>query len=525
MNLADVIVDSATRFPDKRALAFGARRLTYEQLVERVRCLAGGLQRLGVGRGDHVALIADNSDAVFECMFACMWVGAVCEQYNTRLSTYALGQLLERSPASVVVASARLCDELAGAIAQARGGEPPCLVVIDDGAVAPSGAAAPRDGRLLAYEGLLDGDLAPAAPLDLPPEAPCSEFFTSGTTGLPRGVVVSHQAFLERLRIDQRDMAFSADDVLLCVLPLFHVTSMAAYVALMAGAQVVIARANDGESIARAINAYGVTRLGLVPFLMRSLVSAVEQHRTALPTLKMIIYGGEPIDERFLLRCRDALRCALVQGYGMTETLSAITLLHPNDHLSDGRLETAGRVVEGMELRILSREGQPCAVGELGEVAVRTPTLMLGYYDDPEHTAEVMADGWYRTGDIGYLDADGYLTLVDRKHNMVITGGENVYPSEVARCLRDWGDDVADVVVAGVPDAHWGEALVAFVVLAEGAQVTAEELIGWCRERLGAYKRPRQVVFIESLHRTPSGKVPADYLRELTESVMEEDHG
>lgn len=540
MNLADIIVDSAQRFPDKQALVFGGHRFTYDQLLGRIRRLARGLKALGVGRGDHVAIVADNSDAVLECVFACAWIGAVSEQYNTRLSTYALGELLHRSPAKALFASARFCDSLQGLGLADDEGHPVPLVSIGDNllggaklasfadAAASEDAASPFEGSsqvILAYDAVLGEDDEGVLPLDLPAEAPCAMFFTSGTTGLPRGVVVSHGAFLERLRIDCQEMGFSEADVLLCVLPLFHVTSMAAYVALMVGAKVVIARANDGESISRAINAYGVTRLGLVPFLMRSIVDCVEKQRLLLPTLELIIYGGEPIDERFLLRCRDALHCALVQGYGMTETLSAITLLRPTDHLSDGRLETAGTVVEGMELRILDEAGQPCALGERGEVAVRTPTLMLGYYGDPEHTAEVMEDGWYRTGDIGYLDDEGYLTLVDRKHNMVITGGENVYPSEVARCLRDWGDAIADVAVVGVPDSHWGEALVAFVVLAPGAQVSAEELIGWCRERLGAYKKPRQVVFVESLQRNSAGKVPADFLRTLTESVREESHG
>ena len=524
MNLSDVIVESARRSPGKTALVFGDRRLTYAQLVERVRRLARGLEQLGVARGDHVALIADNSNAVFECVFACTWIGAVCEQYNTRLSAYALDQLLGCSPADVLIASARFAAPLLQHASE-KGGKAPVVAVLEDEAVEPDEMARLHDRGVLAYESLLEGGPIEAAPLDLPADAPCVEFFTSGTTGLPRGVVASQGAFRERLRIDQRDMPCSPDDVLLCVLSLFHVTSMNAYVALMVGAEVVIAQASDGEAIAQAINAHGVTRLGLVPFLMRSLVAAVERQHIELPTLKMIIYGGEPIDERFLLRCRDALRCALVQGYGMTETLSAITLLHPNDHLADGRLETAGRVVQDMQLRIVGRSGEECAVGERGEVLVRTPTLMMGYFGDEAHTAEVMEGDWYRTGDIGYLDEDGYLTLVDRRHNMVITGGENVYPSEVARCLRSWGDDVADVAVVGVPDARWGEALVAFVVLAEGASASAQQLIDWCRHRLGAYKKPRQVVFVDSLRRNSAGKVPKDYLQELTESVQEEKHG
>ena len=521
MNLASILIESAERLPDKTALLFGGRSYTYREFLDRVRILAGSLESLGIGRGDHVSLIADNSNAVLECVFACMWIGAVCEQYNTRLSPLVLGELLGSSPSRVALASSRCCGELESLDLRRPDGAAFPLFAIDDGKRPEVPGGAPRAGMAIGrtYSALMAGAPLEGDPVDLPPEAPCMEFFTSGTTGLPRGVLVSHGPMARRLAIDCTEMGFSQDDVVLCVLPLYHVTSMAAYVALMVGAELIISRATDGRSIARAVNAYGVTRMGIVPFLLRALVAAVQEERIALPTLALLIYGGEPIDRRLLQRCRESLDCDLIQGYGMTETLSAITLLRPLDHCSEDRLDTAGTAVSGMEVRIVDEGGRPLPVGECGEVAVRTPTLMLGYQDDPQHTAEVIRDGWYLTGDIGYLDGQGYLTLVDRKHNMIITGGENVYPSEVAKCLLAYDGVVRDAAVVGIPDDYWGEALAAFVVLQEGSTATPEELIEYCGRRLGMYKRPKRVVFVDSLRRNASGKVPAEYLRELTASL------
>ncbi|MCI8341540.1 MAG: long-chain fatty acid--CoA ligase [Eggerthellaceae bacterium] len=550
MNIADVIVESAQVHLGKVAIACDGRRFTYEELVGRVRRAAQALQHLGVSQGDHVALLADNSNAVLECVFACAWIGAVCEQYNTRLSICALDELMGRSPARVVVAGARFVESLDERFIEGPCGRPDALVqiggeasfaqeasaecAVDDGAGCSSATGSLAAAALPAgkskvprygYEALL-GSCDPApGPLSLPPESPCMQFFTSGTTGMPRGVVVSHEALVERWRIDAREQRFRADDVMLCVLPLFHVTSMGVYVALMVGATVVIERASDGAAVAAAVRKNAVTRTGLVPFLMRSLVDHMERHNVPLPSLEYVIYGGEPIDGPFLMRCHERMGCKLIQGYGMTETLSAITMLGPDDHGHPERVGTAGKVVPGFDLRIEAKDGHSCVAGERGEVLVRTPTLMLGYYGDPERTAEVMQDGWYRTGDIGYLDEDGYLMLVDRKNNLVITGGENVYPSEVMRCIRAMGDAVADVAVVGVPDDYWGESLAAFVVRSPGAQLDEEAVSAWCRERLGAYKRPRRVMFVDSLRRNPSGKIPKEYLHELTQSIQEESNG
>lgn len=525
MNLADILIVSALRCSDSIALVCGERKRSYGQLVRRVRQLAGGMHAMGVRRGGHVVLIADNSDACVECVLACAWIGAVCEQYNTRLSDYAMAQMLSSNPPQALFASERFLKMAVELGLAGEQGVPIPVVALDDKCLESAhDASLLRDAQVLAYEELLDEGAIEEAPVDLDAASPCMELFTSGTTGAPRGVVLSHGALLARLNIEQYEFGYKKDDVVLCVLPLFHVTSVAAYAALKAGAQVVVARANDGASISQAVSAHGVTRVGLVPFLMRSLVDEMQRRNISLPTLRQIIYGGEFVEPALLARCHAQLACELVQGYGMTETLAAIALLRPSDCVDDARMRSVGKAVHGMELRIFDEGGEPLPAGSLGEIAVKTPTLMLGYRGDPERTAKVIRNGWYHTGDVGYLDAEGYLFLVDRMDNMIISGGENVYPSEILHCLRECRESVADAVVVGIPDEHWGEALAAFVVGVPGAHLDPAALRDYCGERLGTYKRPREVVVVDSLKRSSSGKIPADYLDELTAPYREETH-
>ena len=223
---------------------------------------------------------------------------------------------------------------------------------------------------------------------------------------------------------------------------------------------------------------------------------------------------GNGMEPELLEHCRRLLPCGFLQGYGMTETTAAITMLLPEHHEHPRLLPTVGKAVPGMEIRIVDDEGRACAAGVPGEVLVRTDTLMLGYYRDPARTAEAVQDGWYRTGDIGFLDAEGFLTLVDRKNNLVISGGENVYPLEVSRCIKALAG-VVDAVVAGVPDKRWGESLAAFVVRAEGSRISEADIVAHCARELGGYKKPHAVRFVDDLGRSASGKGSREQLEEL----------
>lgn len=509
INLVDILDASANAHPDKVAICFKDRSFTFRDVKDRVDRLAGALADRGTERYGHVAVITSNSSACVEIIFACARLGAVCELYNTRLSALSIVELLQRSDADIVFLSRIMYDILIDHLEDV--GRPLALVLLDD--------AADEDG-LLDYESMVSEACARTAAVETSASDAAIMLYTSGTTGVPRGVLLSHEALLARIEIDTKEMWFTPDDVSLSVLPLFHVTCVTAFVALANGARLVIADSHKPEDVAAMIREHGVTRVGLVPFLLRALVDYVERESIDIDTLRLIVYGGEPIGLDLLTRCQRLLKCDFLQGYGMTETASAITMLLPEHHEHPRYLSTVGRVVPGMELKVVDREGETCPAGIAGEVLVKTKTLMLGYYRDPERTNDVIKDGWYCTGDIGILSEDGFLTLVDRKNNLVITGGENVYPLEVGRCIEAMGDDIVDVAVVGIPDAVWGETLAAFVVRKEGSSVSESDIVAHCAHRLGGYKKPHKVLFVPSLDRNASGKIPKGYLEKLKERLM-----
>lgn len=508
-SIVTLLEGSARAWPDDVALCYRGREYSYGEVRRRVDALAGALAGLGVEQGDCVAVVAANSNASVEALFACARLGAVCERHNVRLSPRVIAQLLARSEARVVLVSGAMLEALAGCLDEV--GRSVAFVLVDEpdgGAACEPAEGVPRYEELLAAaepvsEGCVVDDADPAMLL-----------YTSGTTGMPCGVLLSHGALLKRVAIDIEGMRFSHDDVMLCVLPLFHVTFVSTLATLALGARLVIADARKPADIAADIVRVGATRTALVPYLMRGLADHVAREGVDLGTLELIIYGGEPVEPELLEHCRRLLPCGLLQGYGMTETTAAITMLLPEHHARPELLSTVGTAVAGMELKIVDDAGGACPAGVPGEVLVRTDTLMIGYHRDPERTAEVMRDGWYCTGDIGVLDGEGFLTLVDRKNNLVITGGENVYPLEVSRCVRAL-EGVVDAAVVGVPDARWGESLAAFVVRAEGARVSEADVVAHCARELGGYKKPRAVRFVEDLGRSASGKISRDRLEEL----------
>lgn len=340
-------------------------------------------------------------------------------------------------------------------------------------------------------------------------------FYTSGTTGIPKGVVFSHAAMMSRVRCDAGAMRFAEDDVMLFVLPFFHITCVSAFVVLHVGATMVVSASSKASSVVELIERHRVTRVGLVPFHLRAMAAHLEREGGALDSLKLVIYGAEPIEEGLLDRCKRLLGCDFLQGYGMTETASSVTLLLPEHH-GDPRLrKTVGKPAPGMQVKVVDERGDACAAGVPGDVLVRTDTLMLGYWRDEERTGSAVRDGWYHTEDVGFLDENGFLTLVDRKKNLIITGGENVYPQEVCRCILELSDDVEDAVVCGVPDERWGESIAAFIVRRAGSPVTECDIVDHCAARLGRMKKPRYVAFTDNLDRSASGKVPRARIDEL----------
>lgn len=510
-SLVSLLDDSARAFPDKVALRFRGRSFTYAELRGRVDRLAGALASLGVRQGDHVAFVGPNSAAAVEAPFACARLGAVCEKHNVRLPATMIARLLARSGARVALVAEGLCAPLAASAREE--GWPLKILTVGDEGCCPGRGTRPHGG-VEDYETFAETADPVCEGPGVAPDDGALLLYTSGTTDLPKGVLLSHGALLARVAIDERAMQFAHDDVYFCVLPLYHVTSVTALLTLAVGAELVIAASSRPEAVVRGLSASRATCTALVPCLLRSVADEVERSGLHPDALRLVVYGGEPLGPSLLERCLRLIPCDYLQGYGMTETAAAITLLSAEHHRDPQRLASVGRAVEGVEVCIVDERGSELAPGVLGEVAARTPTLMSGYLHDPARTADAIHGGRYLTGDIGFLDDDGFLTLVDRKKNLVITGGENVYPQEVAHCLQAV-DGVADVAVVGVPDARWGETLAAFVVRSPGSDVTAEGLAAHCARELGGYKKPRHVRFVNDVGRSPSGKIPRERLAEL----------
>lgn len=502
MNLNVYFDNIVSRYADRVATVFNDRMLTYRELGERAGRLAAALTARGLRPGASVSMICGNSDIYMEIVFGCARAGVVTEQLNCRLGAKTLAQLIGASESTLLFVSFRYLDLARRAVAEVpRSIE---IVVVDD----------QRGLRGEGYEALLKSVSCPVPAHRARDEDAFTMLYTSGTTGLPKGVLHSHRSVVASTLQAIVETGWSGDDVVLYVLPMFHVSLSAAYCTLFCGGRLVILERFDPQTFPRAVARHGATRAGLVPQMVRRLADdARDDSRIAraLDPLKAVVYAGAPMPTSALREAERTLSCSFYALYGMTETMGAVALLTPDDHArlmarpEAGQIPV-GRPALGFDIRVVDAEGLVCAVGEVGEIVVRGDSLMLGY-DDVELTEKVMLSRAYRTGDIGFFDEEGYISVVDRKNDMIISGGENVYPSEVESCIRSIGEDVLDVVVVGIPDETWGQAVAAAIVLRKGAAITEADIVRQCGEAIGSYKKPRKIVFYEQLPFNDCGKV------------------
>lgn len=493
INLSAFVRYHATRTPGKTAMIFEGGHVSYAELWQRVQALAGWLAARGIGPDDVVAVFMKNSPAFIETALATSHLGGVFLPVNYRLATDEVAYIQENSGAKLLLAD----DEFAGVV----GGLENTVLL---------GAAERRDIRALTGEA---GD--PPAMRRREPGDLFRLMYTSGTTDRPKGVMHSYDNFYWKCMDHVIDLGLSARDRLLVVGPLYHVGAfdLPGMAVMWVGGTLSIVREFEEAAVLGAIEAEKLTCGWLAPVMLGRLLAYPDRDRFDRSSLGWIIGGGEKTPESRIRAFNELFPNArYIDGYGLTETCSGDTLMEPGREIE--KIGSTGRALAHCEIDIRDEEGNSQPPGTQGEICVRGPRVTLGYWKDPEKTrASFFPDGWFRTGDVGVLDADGFLTITDRKKDLIISGGENIASSEVERVIYGLSQ-VAEAAVIGVPDADWGERPVAVVVPAPGETLDYETLREHCRKHLARFKVPRELHLRDELPRNPSGKILKRALRD-----------
>jgi acyl-CoA synthetase (AMP-forming)/AMP-acid ligase II len=483
MSWCAVLAHHAERHPDRSMVVFEGRTITYGDMYARVRAVAGELD--GVGRGDVVALLSYNCPEFLEVLFAANYLGAIAMPINWRLAAAEVRYILEHSGAKAIFcddAMSALAEEASAGLGLVKVGEPR-----SPGSDASYVEVAGDDVHRLMY--------------------------TSGTTGRPKGVMLTHANLAWKNLAHLVEFGFNSDDVGLACGPLYHVGALdlTTTTLIAAGARTIIHRVFDAAAVVDEIEKSRVTTVWLAPAMVNAIMALPDIEQRDLSSVRVVINGGEKMPIPLIERIQRAFSSAwFADAYGMTETVSGDTFLDRDSIIS--KLGSVGRPCLYLELDLWDETGRSVATGEPGEIVMRGPKVFKGYWRDPDATEAAFAGGWFHSGDIGIRDEDGYLFIVDRLKDMIVSGGENIASSEIERVLYSH-DAVVEVAVVGRPDDRWGEVPVAFVVLRGDAPVTGDELVEHCRGQLAKFKVPKDVIFIDALPRNPSGKVLKRELR------------
>ena len=502
MRMGDMLRRSAERVPDKPALIMGEDSLTYGEFNRRVNRLANALLDLGLNKGDRVAVLTNNCIEYFEIYLALCKAGGVMCPINNLLRLGEFSQAVRYLRPRFLIFHHSFDSLVSQTLESYLDLEKSVCLGGDSG------------GGHLDYAALVEGGDPSEPSVDVRGDDLMSIFLTSGTTGKPKGALRTHHHNCLNALSAAVEVGLRRDDRVLLLFPFYHVTFEDRFCHLLMGNTIVLRRegAFDPAHVLDLLTKHRITICQFVPTMISSMLQDKNIESYDLGALRLILYAAAPMPVELLKQAMGRFKCGFMQFYGQTETGPMTTILRPEDHHLTGseeevaRLASCGRAVLDFDARVVDELGQEAPIGQIGELAVRSEAMIQGYWDLPEESAATVRDGWLHTGDFARMDHEGFIFIVDRKNDMIISGGKNIYPREIEEVLYQH-EAILEVTVIGVPDPHWGESVKAIVVLKPGTRAGERELIEFCKERLASYKKPRTVEFWDELPKSTTGKL------------------
>lgn len=515
MPLDELLPKAVKLYPEKEAVVCGDIRMDYRGFAGRVWKLSQGLISLGLKRNDRVAILHENSHEFLEAYFAAVHLGAILVPLNFRLSTKELSMILNDSGSRILISQGAFRGKV---------NDIPQSVPTIEKVIWTQADFEPSGAKEMEYESLLsDQTEEPPSCQAIKDDDVAQLYYTSGTTGRPKGVMLTHKNVKSHALGTIAELQLTDSDHWFHVAPLFHLAdAWATFAITWVGGKHVILPSFDAREALRMIEEEKITLSNLIPTMLNMMVNHSDVGRFDYSSLRVLLSGGAPIAPETVRKIIEAFKCDYIQTYGMTETSPYLTLSILKKHLNDLPWEEqlrfkakTGREFVNVTLRVVDDRGNDVAEDDqqVGEIIVKGDTVTPGYWNLPEETQAAIRDGWLYTGDLAVIDHEKYVNIVDRKKDMILTGGENVYSTEVENVLYTH-PHVLEAAVIGVPDSHWGEAVKACVVLKEGCEVTEEEIVLFCKKDLAHFKAPKSVDFLEALPKTGSGKIYKKGLRD-----------
>jgi acyl-CoA synthetase (AMP-forming)/AMP-acid ligase II len=502
-------------YPDSIGVVDGDRTFTYAQIGDRVKGLARFFQAQGIQPADRISILEVNSHAFLETYYAAAGIGAILNPLNYRLAAREIAYILNDSGTDWLVAASRFADVVNGVLAE----DTPLKGVIWIGESPEASAEVPYFN----YDDAVENHAGAFEPVTAGENDVAYLYYTSGTTGQPKGVMLTHKNVCLHALGTIAELKLMDSDVWGHIAPMFHLAdAWATFAVTWVGGRHVMVGQFEPETVMAAIEQQRMTLSNMIPTMLNLMIKHPRVAEYDYGSLRVILSGGAPIAPQVVKSITEAFGCDYIQTYGMTETSPYLTFSILKAHLQDlppeQQLEyksKTGRPFIGVDLKVVDEKGTPVKADneQVGEIWVRGDTVTPGYWNLPEETAKAFCDGWLRTGDLAVVDAEGYVNIVDRRKDMIVTGGENVYSTEVENVLY-MHPKVLEAAVFGIPDEKWGEAVTAAVVLRENETATAEDIIQFCREYQAAYKTPKSVIFLDELPKTGSGKITKKVLRD-----------